>query len=213
MTNSKVLPLFPTPVGVFKLSDEFDEDFADIIQNALFSEDNEKKKRRFSSSTGTSQFNVKVLEKYPKLTRSILSFFRAYVESVYEYSSKEFQLTSSWLTRTEEGQCSQIHSHVNSFFSGVLYLTDDPNQSPIRFHSPLRKLQALRVNPAAARNLWNSETWELNVNKNDLVFFPSFLEHEIDESKSTTTRYSLAFNFFPNGSFKQADSTVTISVL
>ena len=46
-----------------------------------------------------------------------------------------------------------------------------------------------------------------------VVFFPSYLTHQISKNRSEEDRFSIAFNILPNGIFGLHDSTANISVL
>jgi uncharacterized protein (TIGR02466 family) len=141
----------------------------------------------------------------------VMTKFRAYADQVFGFENVNFKMTTSWLTETLPGACSRTHNHKNSYFSGVLYLTEDPLQAPVRFLSPLNDLETIHINPSSY-NCWNSQTWRINVNKNMLIFFPSYLHHAVLTHNSQTKRYSVAFNLFPEGMFEHEDSTLNIKV-
>ncbi|ADO99128.1 2OG-Fe(II) oxygenase [Prochlorococcus phage Syn1] len=115
---------------------------------------------------------------------------------------------SSWGTMTPPGGMSNRHSHCNSFWSGVLYLSDDT--SPILFH---REKYATIVCDVDAITEYSSNEVAHTPSMGQLVFFPSHLTHQVSRNKSNEDRFSIAFNILPNGRFGLHDSTAEISVL
>ena len=65
------------------------------------------------------------------------------------------------------------------------------------------------------RNVFNSTVWRYPVNTGDVVLFPSYLEHgveEVDKEDDAVTRISLSFNVFLQGTLGAA-SRLTEAVL
>ena len=53
-------------------------------------------------------------------------------------------------------------------------------------------------------NIWNSVTWFFPVNNNELILFPSWLQHKVEPNeKATTDRISISFNTFVKGPLGQ----------
>jgi len=89
-----------------------------------------------------------------------------------------------------------MHSHPNSFVSGVLYFDCDINNDKIKF----TKSEYQQISPEVENyNLWNSHMWWFHVGTGDLVMFPSSTLHQVEAKKGTNTRISLAFNTFISG--------------
>lgn len=118
--------------------------------------------------------------------------------------SVEFRMTNSWVSKQDPGQPVWMHSHATSILSGVLYLQADDNAGRIIFHR--RKhfdnlfSETIHI-PVDFPNLVTSSGIPFEVKENDLLLFPSNLEHSVEENQSSRSRYSLAFNFFVYGSF------------
>jgi hypothetical protein len=203
-----LIPLFPVPLGVFKIEESLEEDFHELLTSAIFPPNQEG---GHSRSTSVGKTDNKILNDFPVIKSIVMKYFIEYVTEIFEFEDVEFKMTTSWLTETKKGSGSFIHNHKNSYFSGVLYFTEDLSQSPIRFVNPLRDLQSILI-PAKNYNLFNSNTWDFEVNKGTLIFFPSYLQHGIIVSTSDIVRYSLAFNFFPEGEFSFADSSLRIKI-
>ena len=64
--------------------------------------------------------------------------------------------------------------------------------------------------PPLENNVYNSSQWVLNPKQNDLILFPSELNHQIKKSTIEETRYSIAFNVLPKGLLGYKDSIIKI---
>ena len=147
--------------------------------------------------------DMNVLKKFTKLKKIIDKVIKDVNSNVWKID-KELMITTSWLTKTEKGGESLLHNHLNSMFSGVFYFQDS---SPIEFSH-------IRTNtiydPPLENNVYNSSQWILNPKQNDLILFPSELNHQIKKSTIEETRYSIAFNVLPKGLLGYKDSIIKI---
>jgi uncharacterized protein (TIGR02466 family) len=104
----------------------------------------------------------------------------------------------SWAVKHQFGDKSHEHSHNNSLFSGVYYLSvpKDSGESII-FH---RADKYAGVKPQFEEyNIFNSDTWKINVTEKKLLIFPSNLKHSVPISKTHKPRYAISFNYFLSG--------------
>ena len=120
----------------------------------------------------------------------------------------EFTLTTFWATKTpSSGYYGQSHIHANSWLSGVYY-PETIHSSAIRFH---RKTKShWHIKQPYSFNFTNSEIYDVPVEENSLIIFPSDTQHSILPNNSTQERFSIAFNVFPSGTIGEADSEVKI---
>jgi uncharacterized protein (TIGR02466 family) len=103
------------------------------------------------------------------------------------------QFTQSWVSHKSPGQYHTMHTHANSVVSGVYYFEDIDENSPIVFHhtvssNNLNTMDVPTNGPFSA---------SLRVHKNNIVMFPSYLNHSVPINKSNKVRKSLAFNLVP----------------
>lgn len=106
-------------------------------------------------------------------------------------------ITQSWLNYTLPGQYHHKHEHPNSFVSGVFYVDANVENDRIQFfHS--KGYQQLTVEPKEF-TYFNSSSWWLSVQTNDIMLFPSSLTHMVTTKDGENVRTSLAFNTFLKG--------------
>ena len=121
-----------------------------------------------------------------------------------------WEITTSWVNRSNNNDYHTSHWHSNSLISGVYYINTNPDSGAIVFHKD-----------KAHKNLWgdtlridwdketdyNTEAVGVLPNPNDILLFPSILAHSVMTNRSNESRYSLAFNVFPRGTFGQAGNS------
>ena len=123
--NYEVLPIFSKPIFVTKLIVSNKE--RDVINNIVTNEDykssgigqNNLSSKEISlasqSTTILEDINLKFLKE------KILSAFNVYKNEIMEFRNKDFNLGSSWITKTKTDQSGNFHVHTNSMFSGIYY--------------------------------------------------------------------------------------------
>ena len=132
-------------------------------------------------------------------------------EVMSQMEFKEYKIFTSWMSKTTMGYRHGLdHSHGNSFFSGVLYLTD--KASPILFRHPLPWRHQVKFGDKND-GLLTSNQYVMFPKKGDIVLFPSFVQHLIMPHKDPLIRYSIAFNIHPTGQYGTKDNTINVSIL
>ena len=110
-----------------------------------------------------------------------------------------WQIKEIWVNVLEHGGRQAIHTHANSFISGVVYLTRAHPSANIVFHKSLGGTNFIfgNSNPNARINAFNGGKWAMpQTSAGDLVLFPSYLLHEIPVNQGER-RISIAFNAIP----------------
>lgn len=111
----------------------------------------------------------------------------------------KWQIKEIWVNVLEPGGHQAIHTHANSFISGVVYLTPAHPSANIVFHKAIGGANFIfnNNNPNARINAFNAGKWAMPVTgAGDLVMFPSYLLHEVPVNRGER-RISVAFNAIP----------------
>ena len=191
----EVLHFFPTFVTTIRVDEDTDE-----LKNY------EGEFETVAHALSSQSKDLRVLEKYSKTRKILLDYFKKFSDEVLEYDN-DYDITTSWFTKSSEGQFSTFHNHKNSFWSGVYYYGDyDDNSSNIEFSSPLAIYQQYELN-VRNPNAVNSILSYIKPSSKRLILFPSYLAHRIGEHRSKITRHSLAFNIVPIGKYGEYDSS------
>ena len=171
-----------------------------------------KKETKFANNDyqkDTGRDNYRVLEKYPKVKKTLLEKYKKFAREQLNYT-ENFEISTSWITKIETGGQCQQHCHKNSFYSGVYYF-DEYEQNKggkLEFQTPLMNLPDLFYLIPKEWNFYlNSNVIEITPVKNLLVLFPSYLFHRVLPYQGTSIRRSLSFNIVPTGSYGNGDSS------
>ena len=130
---------------------------------------------------------------------------------MFELGFGKYNIFSSWMTKTAIGYRHGLdHMHCNSFYSGILYLTN--NASPILFRHPMPWRWSSGLDDKND-GMVKSNQFVMSPMKGDIVLFPSHVHHLIMPHKNPQVRYSIAFNVHPTGQYGARDSTINVSIL
>jgi uncharacterized protein (TIGR02466 family) len=140
------------------------------------------------------------------LKDKIMDAFDIFLHDVMQIpEDMKCRMTNSWGVKHNSGDWGQQHIHTNSVFSGVYYMDTNEQTGNISFH---RHVSDISVLPLTARpgkfnelNEFNALEHKVQSSVNRLVFFPSSLMHSVSRNNSEWDRYSIAFNFFPIGTW------------
>ena len=198
--------LFPCPVYIVKrdtnLTSREEKEIGKIIKEGV------NKNAGNSTSNDSYIFDTKLKE----LKQFCEQQLKTYVEFVIDPKEElDFYITQSWLNITKPGGCHHEHFHANSIISGVFYISTVEDDK-IEFKDPNSKVKTMLHFQPREYNIWNSATWALPVNTNELILFPSYIDHQVKvNEKATTDRISLAFNTFARGIWgRRKDATELI---
>lgn len=202
-SNYSVTPLFPIPFYQTNLG-YVPKDIEDAIINL-----------EYERTPGDNNFyskNKYVLE-IPEL-RILKNKIMTHVEFfIYDFldvkSNMQFVIENSWTNKHHKYDASPEHFHGNSLISGVYYPITDQSAGSVIFYKDKTHYNlwtdTIRVdfnwqdNKTKPINFFNTQSIEFKPQPNDLILFPSLLNHEVTENTSSLIRYSLAFNIFPRG--------------
>ena len=151
----------------------------------------------------------RVLENIPNVKNILLQKIKDILSDLgYD---NEFMISTSWFRKIEKDCSGRLHSHKNSFYSGVYYFDEyDEDSGEIEFTNPLIINSDYLIYPKNP-NQYNIIYAQLPVQRKKLILFPSFLQHNILYNGSDNDRYSLAFNIIPLGKYGDVDSSIDTS--
>ena len=121
-----------------------------------------------------------------------------YIENVIEIRNK-FVMTQSWSTITKKGEQHQLHNHPNAMFSLVFYVSAEGSKSGnfvFNLHpSELKKRWNFSFK-IKKYNVFNSQTWDFEVNTGDLIIFPAWMQHFTRENTTNKDKIIIGVNYF-----------------
>lgn len=177
--------VFPTAVGISEYNGIINKD---IITNL--------EKHRLTNNSGSINTDVLSLPELSHLKDFIQTELNQYFKQVHdpENDDNEVYITQSWANFTDMHESHHVHSHPNSFISGVFYVQANDR---IEFQ---KTVPGLRFEiPAKTYNQYNSMTWWMPAKTGTLLLFPSSLVHYVPVVDNDYQRISIAFNVFLKG--------------
>ena len=191
----RVHNLFPTPVVIFKLDKGLPKEELNFLLN-LKTKPNQGNKLSFDDKV------LKHREMF-ELKNYIEKCLHEYFVSVHAPNKPvKPYITQSWVNYTTKDQFHHKHAHPNSFISGVFYIKSDKKKDKIHFFKDGYAQIKLTTDNY---NLYNSDSWWLEVEENSLILFPSSLTHAVEKIE-TDLRVSLSFNTFLKGNFGDSEN-------
>lgn len=197
MNNKKpsILNLFSTPIYSVNIGRKFSKEETLAIKNIL-------KDCRPNSDNILSVSNY-VLSDYNELKdlkSFILKHLHSFSDEFYGSShTNKLEITQSWVNVTNKSQSHHRHSHPNSLISGVFYLNAIKDDK-IFFFNPYRAVRQFKLAKGRRSNrVEYSDEVGFPIRSGDLIFFPSYIEHEVKVNNTDESRISMAFNTFPKG--------------
>jgi uncharacterized protein (TIGR02466 family) len=194
--------LFPSPVAFSKLPRKYTDAEMEFI-------------KKCELNTVRNTGNTTSIDRYvlndPAMAgiRSFVQFYiNHFMESIESpHNQVEAYITQSWLNYTQPGEFHHKHEHPNSYLSGVLYINANPEKDKIYFYKSGYKTIRLNIEKF---NQFNSDSWWFSVGTYDLVIFPSYLTHMVEQTQSDDTRISLSFNTFLKGYIGTEESLTSL---
>jgi uncharacterized protein (TIGR02466 family) len=202
--EGKFVPLFPTPLGIFK-DDDYPNKKDDILKMCLDERDNDTSGRLISNRGGGWQSKSKWF--FEEKNKSFYEYLHKMIESLfYESFDHSGELTFSvpncWININPSGAYNLSHTHPGCDYAGVLYVNlpendDIDDDAPIVFDGPNSHIFGLTFN-MYSENYVNAyglcAEIEVYPSEGTLLIFHSSLRHLVEENKSKEERISIAFN-------------------
>ena len=141
----------------------------------------------------------------PKSNETFTAISRSVLPKVVEYGALLFGetlrwgITGMWVNALEKGGHQALHTHANSFVSGVVFLTAMHSSARTMFHRPMGNPEFNFANNhgKVEWRSYNSPQWVMpDAGAGDLILFPSYMLHAVPRNEGAQ-RISVAFNAIP----------------
>ena len=196
--KGKIMSLFPTPVVVVNIDRSFTKDEVDCITDIPMYKDEKGMSNHQSEDFYLFDNFVEELKDIKILCEHHLKQYLEYIKGV-DTNKVTLRITQSWLNKTKPGEYHHMHSHANSYLSGILYITCLPNDH-INLTNRMYGMYNNMELSTKKETVWNSMGVVVDVKKGDLIIFPSWIPHHVDVNETKDNeRISLSFNTFPIG--------------
>jgi uncharacterized protein (TIGR02466 family) len=183
--NRQLMGLFPEPISRTTI-------WSSSWQELL---DQEPVEQRTNHSYS---INDRVLHNYPELLALITRQVNEFSESVLGIK-EPLTITQSWINSYTPGQHIHRHNHPNSVVSGTWYWSTPDTEILFHKHS-LNSSQTWTMKLDQSSNSdtpFAVQTNAIRVAENDLLLWPSYLQHSTADHTGSQPRKTLSFNSMP----------------
>jgi hypothetical protein len=198
MNNHKIFDFNPIPVLIYESEENiFDKEDIDILIKEEFHQ------HEFNYSSLSVNNNLLEDKKYSKIKKIYENAISFYTKDILNIENK-FKMTNSWLSKNKKNQEHYWHTHPNVMLSAVSYFNE---QSILTEFAPLL-IKGIGLNNIFKNfqfefdpqnlNQFNSHIWEIKPITNQIIIFPSWMEHKSIINTKEEIRYCLGTNFFLN---------------
>ena len=101
--------------------------------------------------------------------------------------------TSMWAIINKKGNFNIEHTHPNNYLSAAYYVKAPDNCGNFKASNPNILSRHIRAKTKQANEL-NSNSASIKINEGDLLIFPAYLPHSVEENKSDEDRVIVSFN-------------------
>jgi len=140
------------------------------------------------------------------LRRFVLAELARTVATANGYTAEQIQavkpISDSWFHVTRRGGFTILHTHPMASWSGVYCVDpgshdfDRPESGVLRFHNPHHYSgYFMDAGNQQFQAPYHHGTWSIRLQAQQLVFFPSWLQHEVLPYYGQSPRITVAFNF------------------
>ena len=167
----------------------------------------------------TKDKNILNMEMFSSLKEEVMSHVNNYIFEHLKISKEKhgdgFYIHNSWVNEIKDKQGAPTHIHVNSLFSGTIYIDipEDSTGGELQFTKPNIIPTIYSPTITFDHDQWNSLTckyWAIPAVTNRIVLFPSHQQHQVSLYKGKDPRYSLAFNVFYKGNVGKDESELNL---
>ena len=196
MSNNNILKLFPQPVFKYQIENyqKINEDLVKYIYE-LNKEDNVGVQKSNINGWHSKPFDFKEKENIPN---KFYAHINNYIKDVFskfgwEYNETKVICTSMWAIINKKGNFNIEHTHPNNYLSAAYYVKAPDNCGNFKATNPNILSRHIRARTKQANEL-NSNSASIKINEGDLLIFPAYLPHSVEENKSDEDRVIVSFN-------------------
>ena len=181
--NYSATPIFPTPIHVIDIND-FDDYKDQLVKETYQERDKDSIGRKISNYGGWQSNQAYIHECESETLKKVIA------DSVS-------MVVAGWKNINGPGDFNLKHNHPRSDLSGVLWIKVPKDSGNIVFESPHLFNRYQELDSYTKEFKYDSlsyMTYYFIPTEGRLLIFPSDLEHEVQENKSSEDRISYSFN-------------------
>ena len=196
MDNSEVLKFFPEPVFKynFKNSAKYNPKLSDYIYE-LYKKDSTGINRSNRGGWHSKNFELKdsnsiQLKFALELQEYILNTFQGLG---WKTESQNIRIKEMWAIINKKNDFNTIHTHPNSYLSAAYYVKAPKDCGEFTVENP-HSISRHSYPALDKKTDFNVKVEKLEIEEGDLLLFPAYLPHGVQENQSDEDRIVISFN-------------------
>ena len=195
MIDYKFHKKFPVPLFQFKIKyyKKLNLELESYILN-LKKKDKTGQKKSNAGGWLSPFFNLE--DKVPKkFIQNIQKFLQKVIEDEigWEYITNKVKIISMWSIINNKNSFNIKHNHPNSYLSAAYYVKAPKNSGNINFYDT-KEQKNIRSPKVKKFTDISAVVSSLEPEEGDLLLFPSYLYHAVEENLSDNNRIVISFN-------------------
>ena len=196
ISNKETLKFFPQPVFKYKVENfkEFNKDLCHYIYD-LNKNDKEGINRSNRGGWHSKPFNLKdknsIQHKF--LLETTKYVFDAIKNLGWKLEPNRVICTEMWAIINKKNDFNTIHTHPNSYLSAAYYVKAPKNCGEFTIENP-HSISRHSYPALEKKTEFNVKVQRLEIEEGDLLLFPSYLPHGVQENRSKEDRIVISFN-------------------
>ena len=194
--KNQILKLFPQPVFKYQIRNykNINEELLSYIYN-LEKEDPKGVKK--SNIFGWHSKSFDLLEKNNTPNKFFL-MIEDHIKDVFNkygwvFNPLKVKCTSMWAIINRKNSFNIEHTHSNNYLSAAYYVKAPENSGNFKASNP--NIINRNIFPKSNQGTeLNSNSVSIKINEGDLLIFPAYLPHSVEENKTEEDRVIVSFN-------------------
>ena len=143
-------------------------------------------------------FNL-VVSKYQNMKR-LFDVITGLIQHFINNPKVNIGLSDAWINVNQSNHYNSLHFHPNSLLSGTVYVSLPDNLNDTEGHLVFTRERSFRDYSIASmfaeenNNQYTTDSFRIKPKVGKIVFFPSYLQHEVEPHYKEGERISIAFN-------------------
>ena len=197
MAQMKAHSMFPTPVFECKIDNhkEINLELEKFIHELR---DKDMKGLKLSNAGGgwhSPYFKISESDILKTFVKKIFPFIFKIAKDHYAWNCtpEKIRITGMWSVINSKNSYNQRHFHPNCNLSAAYYVKAKEKCGKIKFFDPVDQ-KVMQAPHKTKDTNFSAEAVTFTPNEGDLLIFPSYLHHSVEENKSEEERIVISFN-------------------
>ena len=196
MQERKVYNLFPVPIFHYKIKN-FKKINQELLNYILELQKKDPIGNNRSNKGGWHSSNFDLVNKGTPI--NFINEFKDFLKNIitnefgWEYFPHKQRIVAMWAIINKKNSYNVMHNHQNCYLSAAYYVKKPKNSGDITFFDPI-EAKTYRFPEKEKNTNYSTEIVTINPEVGDLLIFPSYLYHSVDNNLSNEDRIVISFN-------------------